>query len=194
MNGVTNQELSESIAQVELSAGDGEAVTNETSSQETEFGHPGLTDGRQSERALAIARGTRRQLHMLGLQSLPEMPLPNGRRADIIALSDSGEIWIIEIKSSLEDFRSDHKWPEYWEFSDKFFFAVDADFPIEVLPEDTGHIIADRFGAEIVRMSDRNALPAARRKAVTLRVARAACRRHHNLADPEFGNQVFRQL
>jgi len=168
-------------------------VTTGETTQVTDFGHPALADGRQSDKALAIARGTRRHLHMLGLQSLTEMPLPNGRRADIVAISDGGEVWIVEIKSGVEDFRSDNKWPEYREFADKFFFAVNADFPSDILPDEAGYIVADRFGAEIIRMSDKDALPAARRKALILRIARAACSRLHNLSDPEFGNETFRQ-
>lgn len=169
-------------------------MTKGITAQATDAGHEALADGRQSEKALAIARGARRHLHMLGFQSTTEFTLPSGRRADVIALSESGEIWILEIKSSIEDYRSDTKWPEYQEFADKFFFAVDADFPDEILPEDTGFLIADRFGAEIIRMAAKHQLPAARRKALTLRIARAACGRLHTLVDPEFATELLRQI
>jgi hypothetical protein len=109
--------------------------------------HPGLVDGRQSQAALDIARGTRRLLLSHNLASLPEVSLANGRRADITALSDRGEIWIVEIKSCVDDFRADNKWPEYREFCDRLFFAVAPDFPQQMLPPDTGLIVADRFGA-----------------------------------------------
>lgn len=169
-------------------------MTKTTPSQETDLVHPALADGRQSDKALAIARGVRRHLQLLGFQSLTEFSLPNGRRADIAAVSDGGEIWIIEIKSSIEDFRADNKWPEYQEFADKFFFAVDGNFPIEILPENTGLMIADRFGGDTVRPAEKHPLAAARRKALTLRIARTACQRLHNLADPDATNETFRQI
>ena len=154
-------------------------------------GHSGVgdlpIDGRQSEEALAIARGAGRCLLAHGFARLPELTLASGRRADLVALNDSGEIWIIEIKSSLADFRADQKWPEYRNYCDRFFFAVAADFPVEVLPEDTGLIIADKYAGEIVRPAPEHKLSAARRKAVTQRFARVAARRLHALADPEIG-------
>lgn len=142
-------------------------------------------DGRQSAAALDIARGTKRMLLAHGFASVAELPLANGRRADLIAISDKGEIWIVEIKSGVEDFRSDAKWPEYREFCDRLFFAVDGHFPRELLPSDTGHIIADRFGAEIVQPAPLHQLAGARRKALTLRIARAAAMRLTLVADPE---------
>ncbi len=107
----------------------------------------------QSAVAFEICRGVVRLLTAHGLTSVAELPLPNGRRADVCALSDKGEIWIVEIKSSIEDFRTDQKWPEYRDFSDRLFFAVRPGFPVEVLPEDAGLILADRYGGEIVRAS-----------------------------------------
>lgn len=144
-----------------------------------------LNDGRQSPAALDIARGTRRLLLSHGLASLPEIVLANGRRADLVAVSERGDIWIVEIKSSIEDFRSDGKWPEYREFCDRLFFAVNPDFPRELLPADTGHIIADRFGAELVQQAPLHALAPARRKALTMRIARIGALRLTLLADPE---------
>ena len=93
-----------------------------------------LNDGRQSAAALHIARGVARVLASLGLASVSELVLPNGRRADIVGLSEKGEFWIVEIKSSIEDFRSDQMGPEYWEYCDKLYFAVPPSFPQELKP------------------------------------------------------------
>lgn len=121
----------------------------------------------------------------LGMASVTEVPLANGRRADIVAVSDKGEIWIVEIKSSVADFRADSKWPEYEPFADRLLFAVAPDFPVDILPTETGLVLADMYGAEIVRPAPLKPLPGARRKAMTLRIARAAALRLHALADPE---------
>ena len=147
---------------------------------------PGLIDSRQSVAASAIARGTRRLLLALGFASLAEFTLASGRRADIVALSPSGEIWIIEVKSSVADFRSDDKWQDYESFADRLLFAVAPDFPRDILPATTGIILADAFGAEIVRPAPELTLAPARRKAITLRLARSASLRLHALADPGF--------
>jgi len=148
-------------------------------------------DGRQSERAAGIARGVARLLATHGFACICEVPLANGRRADVVAVSEAGDIWIVEIKSSLEDFRTDQKWPEYREFCDRMLFAVAVDFPVDILPGDAGLIIADRFGGEIVRPAPEHRLAGARRKAMTLRFARAAAFRLSALYDPE---AVFEQL
>lgn len=154
-------------------------------SPEIENGHAfAVRDGRQSEAAANIARGTMRMLSNLAFAPLTELTLANHRRADIAALGPKGEIWIIEVKSCLADFRSDGKWSDYADFCDRFFFAIDADFPAEIIPEDSGLIIADRYGAEIMRDSPEERLPAARRKAVNLRFARIATGRLHGLIDP----------
>ena len=142
-------------------------------------------DGRQSQTALAVARGTTRLLHQLGFSAVSELPLPSGRRADLVALNSAGAIWIVEIKSSIEDFRVDQKWPEYREFCDRLLFAVAPGFPVEILPPDTGLIIADRFGGELARPAPEHRLAGARRKAVTLRLARAAALRLCAIYDPE---------
>ncbi len=144
-----------------------------------------LVDGRQSARALEIQRGVCRMLFELGLSPFTEFTLANGRRADVAALSEKGDIWIVEIKSSLVDYNSDSKWPEYFDYSDRFLFAVDADFPLDVLPSNTGYMIADRYGAEIVREGAEDRLSAARRKAVTNRFACQAARRLHRIMDPD---------
>ena len=148
--------------------------------------HAGLADRRQSEAAAAIQRGTRRLLATLGYSTLPEFTLATGRRADIVALSSSGEIWIVEVKSSVADFRSDGKWSEYEAFCDRFLFAVAPHFPAEILPESAGLILADAFGAELMRPALETTLSAARRKAMTLLIARSAAVRLHGLADPGF--------
>jgi hypothetical protein len=144
-----------------------------------------LTDGRQSERARDISRGAQRALAMLGFRAIPELSLADGRRADLFAVDVAGVIWIIEIKSSIEDFRADSKWPDYRAWCDKLLFAVAPDFPIEVLPQDTGLILADRYGGEIVREAPEHRLTGARRKAIMLRFARVAAGRLMTLADPE---------
>ena len=142
-------------------------------------------DGRQSPAALAIARGAGRLLLALGFASLPEMVLPNGRRADLIAVSAAGEIWIVEVKSSIEDFRADQKWPDYRDFSDRLLFAVAPDFPAEILPDGTGIVIADRYGGDIVRPAPEHRLSAARRKAMILRFARLGALRQQAMLDPD---------
>lgn len=141
-------------------------------------------DGRQSATALAVCTGVRRLLAGLGYASVPELTLASGRRADIIALGPDGCVWIVEIKSSLADFRADAKWPDYREFCDRFFFAVPAEFRQDVLPEDAGLILADGFGAALVREAPEHRLAGSRRKAVTLRFAHAAANRHHRFVDP----------
>jgi hypothetical protein len=135
-----------------------------------------------------VCRGVGRLMRALGYASLCELPLPNGRRADVVGLSASGDIWIVEVKSSLEDFRVDNKWPEYRDFSDALFFAVAPSFPVEILPPDTGLILADRYGGEIVRAAPELRLAPARRKSMTLRFARAAALTLQGLGDPALEN------
>jgi hypothetical protein len=149
-----------------------------------------LQDGRQSQAASDICRGTARLLSTHGLATIPEICLANGRRADIVAIAPSGEIWIVEIKSCLDDFRTDGKWPEYREYCDRLYFAVGPGFPTDVLPADTGLIVADRFGGTVVRPAPEHKLISARRKALTLVLARAAAFRLQRVADPEFGLEV----
>ena len=144
-----------------------------------------VSDGRQSPRAAAVQRGVCRLFRQMGYATVTELPLSGGRRADVVALSRTGDIWIVEIKSSIEDFRSDQKWPDYLEHCDRLFFAVPDDVPPEILPAEMGLIVADQYGAEIVRMIEDDRLGAARRKAVLLRFARAGALRLHGLADPE---------
>ncbi len=144
-----------------------------------------LADGRQSETASAIARGTLRLLLAHGFRGLTEVALPNGRRADIMAVSDTAEIWIVEIKSSVADFRVDQKWPDYRDFCDRLLFAVMPDFPREILPETCGLIVADRYAGEIIRAAPEHKLSAARRKAMILTLARLGAARVMTVMDPE---------
>ena len=104
-------------------------------------------DGRQSPTAPTVARGTARFLHALGYSVVSELPLPSGRRADLVALGGDGEILIVEIKSSIADFRADQKWMEYRLHCDRLFFATVAEVPCEIFPADAGLIVADAFGA-----------------------------------------------
>lgn len=124
-----------------------------------------------------LTRGVVRLCVQLGLSPVTELTLANGRRADVVALGPKGEIEIIEIKSSVSDFRADHKWQDYGPFCDRFFFAVSNAFPTELIPESCGLIIADGFGGAVVRNPETRRLSAARRKAVTLRFARLAALR-----------------
>lgn len=142
------------------------------------------TDRRQSPAAAAIQRGVCRHFRALGFSVLTELPLSTGRRADVVGLSAKGEVWIAEIKSCLVDFRTDAKWPDYRDDCDRLFFAVAPDFPREVLPAETGLLLADRFGAEIARAAPEHRLPTRRRKALTLRFARAAALRLQLSQDP----------
>ena len=141
-------------------------------------------DGRQSENALKIARGTARLLHAHGFRVVSELPLPSGRRADLVALDGGGGIWIVEIKSSVADFRADQKWQDYRLHCDRLFFATSLDVPCEIFPPDTGLIVADAFGAEFKCEAPEHKLPAATRKAMMLMFARAAALRLQSLADP----------
>jgi hypothetical protein len=136
--------------------------------------------------AQSLCRGVCRALSDLGYAPLPEFRLACGRRADIFALSDRGETLIVEIKSSIEDFRSDQKWPEYQPWCDRFFFAVAEGFPRELVPDECGLIVADSWNAVILRESPLRKLAPARRKALTLRAALAASERLLRLTDPAF--------
>ena len=135
--------------------------------------------------ALDIARGTCRYLRALGCAVVAELPLADGRRADLMALDPRGGITIVEVKSCLADFRTDQKWEDYRQWCDRFFFAVDCAFPQEHIPGDCGLIVADRFDAEALREPPEHRLDAARRKAVTLRFARCAAFRLHGADDPD---------
>jgi hypothetical protein len=141
-------------------------------------------DRRQSETALKIARGTARLLHAHGFSVVSELPLPSGRRADVVGLDAAGQIWIVEIKSSIADFRADQKWPDYRAHCDRLFFATSLDVPCEIFPADVGLIVADHFGAEFKCHAPEHRLPAATRKTMLLLFARAAAMRLQSLHDP----------
>ena len=136
-----------------------------------------LVDGRQSERAMVIRRGVQRLFVQMGHAVLPELCLATGRRADLVATTRKGEIWIVEIKSSVEDFRVDRKWPEYRDHCDRLFFASHPNVPSEIFPEDCGFILSDGYGAELMRDAPEHRLAPAMRKAMTLRIARAGSMR-----------------
>ena len=142
-------------------------------------------DRRQSETALAIARGTTRFLRSLGFSCVSELPLPSGRRADLVALNERGEIWIVEIKSSIEDLRADQKWPEYRAHCDRLFFAFTQSLPCEIFPDETGLIIADAYGAHLERPAPEHRLLGATRKSMTVRFGMAAALRINRLIDPQ---------
>lgn len=141
-------------------------------------------DGRQSETALAVARGTARLLHAHGFSVVSELPLPSGRRADLVALDAGGTVWIVEIKSSVADFRADQKWPEYRAHCDRLFFATALEVPCDIFPPDCGLIVADAFGAAFKCEAPEHRLPAATRKTMMLLFARAAALRLQSLIDP----------
>jgi len=143
----------------------------------------GLTTDQRE--AIGLARGLGRLFEALGQTSLAEFTVKNGRRADVIALDAKGRFTIVEIKTSLADFRADTKWTDYLDFCDFYFFAVPEHFPQEVLPDHHGLIVADRFDATILRPSVEASMNAARRKAQTLRFATLAARRLRALTDPE---------
>lgn len=145
--------------------------------------------GTRPEATLAITRGVCRLWRARAAAPLLEVPLADGRRADVLVLADDGTIAIVEVKSSVADFRVDAKWPDYLAWCDRFYFAVAADFPQARLPEGVGLIVADAFGGEIIRDDprppDETRLAAARRRTLTLRCARIAAERLQRLADPQ---------
>ncbi|MEZ5912374.1 MAG: MmcB family DNA repair protein [Paracoccaceae bacterium] len=131
-----------------------------------------------------LARGVCRHLLGHGFVAVEELVPAPGLRVDVMALGPKGEIWVVECKSSRADFTSDRKWQGYLEWCDRFFWAVDADFPTEILPDDTGLIIADGYGAEILRIGPETRLAGARRKAMVQSFARNAALRLQGLRDP----------
>jgi hypothetical protein len=134
--------------------------------------------------AADIVRGVARALADANQPVLTELPLANGRRADLVALDRTGRVTLVEVKSSRADFLADHKWPDYLPFCDHFYFAVASDFPLDLLPAGEGLILADRYAGEIIRAPVLRPLPAARRKAMLIRFARIAASRLQGLLDP----------
>lgn len=144
------------------------------------------------EPAQAIRRGVLRLLHGCGYAAVAELSLGSGRRADVAALGSSGEIWIVEIKSCVADYRADRKWHEYRTHCDRLLFAVAPDFPIECLPPDAGLIVADPYGGELVYPGPLHRLPAATRKALVIRFARVAASRLAMQSDSGLGDPDLR--
>ncbi len=129
-----------------------------------------------------VTRGAARLLVDLGYAPLSEVTLPNGRRADLMALSPKGEIAIVEVKSGIEDYRVDRKWREYLPYCDRFAFAVAPEFPREILPEEPGLIVCDGFGGAVLRETPVTPLAPARRKALTIAFGRLAAMRAAGVA------------
>lgn len=146
---------------------------------------PPIVDGRQSETALKVQRGVMRFLRgRFDLCCFAEVSLANSRRADVLGIGPKGQIWIVEIKSSIEDFRVDQKWPDYKDFCDRFFFAKPPELDAIIFPQTEGLIVADAHGADILRDAIDDPLSAARRKAMMLRLTRMGADRIHSLMDP----------
>lgn len=133
-----------------------------------------------------LARGVCRHLLDHNFVSVEELVPTSGLRVDVMALGPKGEIWVIECKSSRADFQSDQKWHNYLEWCDRFFWAVDSDFPVDLLPDQSGLIIGDQYGAEILRMAPEDKLAPARRKVMIQKFARHAALRAHAARDPGF--------
>jgi hypothetical protein len=147
---------------------------------------PQIVDLRQSPTALRVQRGVMRLLRSAhDFCCYAEVPLANGRRADVLGVGPKGEIWIVEIKSSLIDFQVDQKWPNYKEFCDRFFFAKPPELDPDIFPASEGLIVADAHDAAILRMSPDTPLAPARRKALTLKLTRLGADRIHTLMDPQ---------
>lgn len=146
--------------------------------------------------ALAVARGTLRLFFRHDMSGLLEVPLPNGRRADIMALDGAGRITIVEIKCSRADLMGDMKWQDYFDYCDRFYWAVPMGFDLSpfdseaLWPDRSGLIVADQYDAELLRPAPAEPLAAARRKAETLRFARRAARRLTALADPDHAAEL----
>ncbi len=133
-----------------------------------------LVELSRPQTTMAVTRGAARLIMAMGYAPLLEVGLPNGRRADIMALSPRGRIAICEVKSGIEDYRADRKWGEYLPFCDEFYFAVAPEFPRRALPEGPGLIVADGFDGAVILDPPQTPLAPARRKALTLAFARLA--------------------
>ncbi|WDR01872.1 MmcB family DNA repair protein [Devosia algicola] len=146
---------------------------------------PPIVDLRQSATALRVQRGVMRLLRQTyDMCCYAEVSLNSGRRADVLAVGPKGDIWIVEIKSSLIDFQVDRKWPEYRDYSDRFFFAKPPELDAEIFPASEGLIVADGHDGAILREGPHTPIAAARRKALMLKLARLGADRIHALMDP----------
>ncbi len=134
-----------------------------------------------------LARGVSRYLRSIGFVSVEEFVPDRGLRVDVMALGPKGQLWVIECKSSRADYQSDSKWQQYLEWCDRYFWAVDLEFPVDLLAEDTGLIIADAYDAEVVRMAPEHKLAPARRKKLIQSFAMVTARRLQQLRDPRPG-------
>lgn len=141
------------------------------------FSELGGRESARQENARNVTRGARRFLRAGGLSVLAELPLPNGRRADLVALSADGVIRIVEVKSSQADFRADRKWMAYRTHCDRFYFAVPSDLDASLFPADAGLIVADAYGAVLAREAPAHKLAPASRRAMLLRFAATAAER-----------------
>lgn len=137
-----------------------------------------------------LARGVARLLGSMNHAVLTEFVPARGLRVDLIGLGPKGEVWIVECKSCRADFMTDRKWQGYLEWCDRYFWAVDEAFPLDLLPEETGLIMADAYGAEILRMAPETRLAGARRTRLMRDVARVATQRLQALQDPDFNGGV----
>lgn len=145
-----------------------------------------LVDIPPSRPGQRLGRGVCRGLRALDFVCVEELVPTPGLRVDVMALGPKGEVWVVECKSGRTDYRADRKWQGYLDWCDRFFWAVDADFPVDLLPDGTGLILADAFDAEVVRMAPEATLSGARRKVVLRTFARAAAARLQMLRDPGF--------
>lgn len=145
--------------------------------------------GTRPDVTLSVTRGVCRLWRARAWAPLIEVPLADGRRADVLAVANDGQIAITEVKSSIEDYRADAKWGDYLAWCDRYYFAVAADFPQSLLPQEVGLIVADAFGGEVVREDLRaiadSRLAPARRRALILRCARLGAERLQRLHDPQ---------
>ncbi|MDB6178542.1 MmcB family DNA repair protein [Paracoccus sp. Z330] len=144
--------------------------------------HPPIKPGHM------LARGVLRMLRSLDHSPMTEFVPTRGLRVDVVSIGPKGEIWVVECKSSRADFVSDRKWQGYLEWCDRYFWAVDAGFPSEVLPECSGLILADAYGADIIRMPEERRLAPGRRNKLTRQIARASIARLQVLTDPDSFN------
>lgn len=138
--------------------------------------HP-LEDGRQSEKALSVRHGVQRLFLRSGIPVLSELPLSDGRRADLVGITRKGDVIIVEIKSSIADLKADHKWQDYRDHCDRLYFASHSEVPMDLFPDDCGFILADSFDGHIMREAPEHRMSSPTRKAIMLRFARIAARR-----------------
>ena len=146
---------------------------------------PRYSGNRASPVTRGLTRGVCRMLAGMGYGVLTEFRLPNGRRVDVIGLGTRGDFAIVEVKSTVEDFKGDRKWPAYLPFCETFYFAVPEGFPLGILPADCGIIVADRFGGVMRRSAPVAAVNGARKRRQLVRFAHAASTRLHGLYDPQ---------